>query len=131
MIPIVFRGKRVDNGEFVYEDLSQFYIHHYKNGNSTIIEGGCVMHEVDPKTVGQFTGKRDKNEKEIYSGDVVAIFSGINKSQILRKGVVNYHNACRYIGENHVLDALGIFGNKQQIEVVGNIHEELIDQPLQ
>jgi len=62
MREIKFRGKRVDNGEWVYGDLHKGFI----TGNR-YIDG----REIHPETVGQFTGLKDKNEVEIYEGDIV------------------------------------------------------------
>ena len=71
---IEFRGKRLDNGEWVYG----YYVEN-KLGNHFIYEiernGEFVWnsYEVDPLTVGQFTGLVDKNDKKIYEFDIVRI----------------------------------------------------------
>lgn len=68
----LFRGKRVDNGEWIEGDLMQNYIHH--EGFLTIVKSGCIYHKVMPETVGQCTGYgcQDKNNivQKVFEGDI-------------------------------------------------------------
>ena len=63
---ILFRGKRVDNGEWVYGDLIQFNTKTVISGIGVSDETGAVI----PETVGQFTGLADKNEVKVFDDDV-------------------------------------------------------------
>lgn len=66
MREILFRGKRLDNGEWIEGCLiyidNQYYIADYDK---------MMIPFVDPKTVGQFTGFLDKDGKKIFEGDCV------------------------------------------------------------
>ena len=82
---ILFRGKRIDNGEFAQGDLIHGVKH--KLGKFYILpdninQPGCHHldgFEVDPATVGQFIGLTGKNEKQIFDGDVVKFIDANSK----------------------------------------------------
>ena len=75
MRTIKFRGKRLDNGEWIYGS----YVPHY-NFFGTIkdemVDENGNLFEVAPSTVGQYTGLKDKNGKEIYEDDILLDESG-------------------------------------------------------
>ncbi len=70
MRPIKFRAKKFDGDEWYYGGGLEVFD---KVGLmvSKDSEGRPIMHEVNPATVGEFTGLLDRNGKEIWEGDIV------------------------------------------------------------
>lgn len=133
MREILFRGKRIDNGEwvegaFLNDRDGAFYIcpavsdiSYGDNGNRRRI--GC-WYKVAPSTVGQFTGLCDKNWKKIFEGDVVSLACGIYRN----KGIVKYFEArTRYglIDKKYELFSFlnNLCINQYSINIIGNIHD--------
>lgn len=123
-IEIEFRGKRLDNGEWVYGFLIQ-----YLNGWFICnFIGDAYQFEVDPSTVGQFTGLKDKNGKEIYIVELTNTYKGMNTKSIVEIDFIDFTFAGKWAEEyspsGYMYNPLGSYNFPiVTIEVIGNIYE--------
>ena len=124
---IKFRGKRVDSDEWTYGYLvfSEDYIFDY----SERIDIPYIIpvdnfnlkdyreYRVDESTIGQYTGLKDKNGKEVYEGDIFHL-----GDPNVTYAVVYFDTAFRG-KQNGSSSCVGLEGWKDCIEVIGNIYE--------
>ena len=113
MRAIEFRGKCLDNGKWKYGDL----VHTTKGTLILPTNEGWNQYAVDPATVGQYTGLKDKNGKEIYEGDIfkAGYFGG---TDVVTWDVEN----ARYIGRSPK-GCISYVGREPAVEIIGNIHD--------
>lgn len=122
---IRFRGKDVFSGKWVYGDLA----HNQKITREGLEPRVMVAgYEVDPETVGQFTGLHDKNGTEIYEDDIVALCYGLPGLEVF--AWVRYKDGAFILTEGE--RDYGFLPSRINLEmtVAGNIHDnkELIDK---
>lgn len=87
MREILFRGKRIDNGEWVEGSLVIHPGNEVKIYTEEIHQGIKFLgiYEVDPSTVCQYTGLMDKNGNRMFDGDIIDISYFLTKNRAVVK----------------------------------------------
>lgn len=138
MREILFRGKRIDNGEWVDGSLITDVFYRVGEGNKNSIpyilsvsgidydswedlDDDYGLYEVDHDTTGQYTGLTDKNGKKIFEGDIIKHYFSLRFSPSV--GQVMYEDEhCKWVTKDVYNDTWEI--HKGCIyEVIGNIHD--------
>lgn len=126
MREIKFRGKSLKTGKWFYGNLYDQDTH----GRTHIctIHGGCLC--IDTETIGQYTGLKDRNSKEIYEGDVVLLGDNCKIPYVVEwqeeiamfivstQGFVNC--GCVGIYDTNDFRQVSAFGG---CRIIGNIHD--------
>lgn len=131
MREIKFRGKRVDNGEWIYGFLIE-----YASGNLKITIPECRKdlqkksniiygtYTIIPETLGQFIGLTDKNGKEIYEGDIIRSNCGRLFEVYWSKKDSAFYWEHFVIDKKKRFNKNSVVAGSYEIEVIGSIFDK-------
>ena len=141
MREIIFRGKRLDNGEWVEGYFVNLWMINYQKHQPIITDNNAVSYDVDPSTISQYTGLKDKNGKRIFDGDILHIAKIADALGGYYRPPLDYHvnvvvkwDLCAWMWETLCEDKRYIsFPNAwshYECEIIGNVHDnpELLEK---
>lgn len=107
MREILFRGKRIDNGEWVegfyfcmvHDDGR--HVHHFIMPLGADLNLGTpiekIQVEIDVKTICQFTGLLDKNGNKIWENDIIRHYNKSWEPNVYTEGIIKWNAfKCRF-----------------------------------
>ena len=113
---IIFRGKRLDNGEWVEGYLADIItgVQGFEDRAIIVPFGTALAIACDPATVGQYTGLKDRYGDRIWEGDLVK--HGDEVSEVF----FDTENSCFDFKASNDPFAVQFFCD---YEILGNIHD--------
>lgn len=127
MREILFRAKRSDNGKWIFGDLltPTDFLEIFEISVNT---GDGDRYDIDPDTICQYTGLKDKNGKKIFEGDIVSYDTGNSKrtNGNIHEVVFETRGGSAYFGiklDEHETWQFCMEVPTKLMEVIGNIYD--------
>ena len=137
MRDIRFRGKNIKTNDWAYgyyvhikDTVRNRETHRIYNGfgdsfpdTMTTYDFSGSYEEVDPETIGQFTGLHDENDKPIYDGDIVRYKTGSTRNPETGEWFDNVETIVVETGDDASCNISSLSEITNNITVIGNIYD--------